>query len=99
MMLLSWTSATNCACIYNTNSAESKWKPMDWKFSLEVITDKVYDAFTVLSLHEECQLQNLTLIVPHGGLARDCFTEAINTHKINITCLASLSYSIIARNV
>ena len=81
MMLLSWTSATNCARIYNTNSAESKWKPTDWQFSLEVTSDEVYDAFTVLSLLEECQLQNSTLVVPHGGLARDRFTEAINTRN------------------
>ena len=71
----------NCACIYNANSAESKWKPADWQFSLEVTSDKGYDAFTVLSLLKECQLQNSTLIVPHGGLARDCFTEAINTQN------------------
>lgn len=78
MMLLSWTSATNCARIYNMNFANSKWRPTNWQFSLEVTSEEVYDAFTVLSLLEECQLQSSTLVVPHGGQARDCFTTAID---------------------
>src|SRR6267378_3573637 len=50
MMVLSWTSATNCARIYNTGFAANNSKPVDWQFKLEVTSDEVYDAFTILSL-------------------------------------------------
>ena len=75
MMLLSWSSATNCAQIYNmgfTNIQSPKWQ-----FNLQVTSDQVYDGFIILSLLEDCKTQQATLVVPHGGLARDRFTEAI----------------------
>lgn len=77
-MLLSWTSATNCARIYNSGSSANKWAPSGWRFNLEVTPDEVYNAFTILSLLEDCQLQNSSLIVPHGGEAKDRFTGAVN---------------------
>ena len=81
MMLLSWTSATNCARIYNLGISgyrDGVRQLADrWQFSMEVTSDQVYDAFTILSLLEDCQLQNLTFIVPHGGSAKDRFTEAV----------------------
>jgi KDZ transposase family protein len=87
MMVLSWTSATNCARIYNTglasmnNSDSAQSEPIDWQFKLEVTSDEVYDAFTILSLLEDCQLQRSTLVVPHGGLAKDRFTTAVQTRN------------------
>ena len=48
-----------------------------WQFSLQVTSDQVYDGFTILSLLEDCKTQQATLVVPHGGLARDRFTEAV----------------------
>jgi CxC5 like cysteine cluster associated with KDZ transposases len=85
MMVLSWTSATNCARIYNTGFAaytsNLKSGPVDWQFKLEVTSDEVYDAFTILSLLEDCQLQRSTLVVPHGGLAKDRFTAAVQTRN------------------
>lgn len=81
MMVLSWTSATNCARIYNTGFAANNPKPVDWQFKLEVTSDEVYDAFTILSLLEDCQLQRSTLVVPHGGLAKDRFTAAVQTRN------------------
>ncbi|KAF8799170.1 hypothetical protein BYT27DRAFT_7228010 [Phlegmacium glaucopus] len=77
MMLLSWTSATNCARVYNLGFSGYNLKPSSWQFNLEVTSDEVYDAFTILSLLEDSQLQRATLVVPHGGLAKDRFTEAI----------------------
>jgi hypothetical protein len=87
MMVLSWTSATNCARIYNTSTGfaalANNPKPLavDWQFKLEVTSDEVYDAFTILSLLEDCQLQKSTLVVPHGGLAKDRFTAAVQTRN------------------
>ena len=69
MMLFSWTSATNCACIYNTfsSSVQSGTPLVVWQFNLSVTPSQVFDGFTLLSLLEDCQTQNTTLIVPHKG--------------------------------
>lgn len=75
MMLLSWTSATNCVRIYNMGFTGNDLP--DWQFKLQVTSDQVYDAFTILSLLEDCQTQRATLVVPHGGATKDCFTEAV----------------------
>ena len=88
MMVLSWTSATNCARIYNTGFVVNNPKPVNWQFKLEVTSDEVYDAFTILSLLEDCQLQRSTLVVPHGGLVKDRFTAAVQTCN-NHFCLCS----------
>ena len=48
----------------------------NWQFSLQVTSDQVYDGFTILSLLEDCKTQQATLILLHGGLARDRLTEA-----------------------
>lgn len=77
MMLLSWTSATNCARIYNNGFSESNVAPQRWQFKLEVTSDQVYDALITLSLLEDCRSQRSTLVVPHGGSAQDRFTEAV----------------------
>ena len=77
MMLLSWTSATNCARIFNTTSASESDGLANWQFNLLVTSDQVYDGFTILSLLEDCITQQKTLIVPHGGASRDRFTEAV----------------------
>lgn len=79
MMLLSWTSATNCARIYNMvfSSYSINWNLAGWQFNLEVTSDQVYNSFTIISLLEDCQLQKATLVVPHGGPAKERFTEAV----------------------
>ena len=82
MMLFSWTSATNCARIYNLGISGYSVRPdTRWQFNMEVTSDQVYDAFTILSLLEDCQLQNLTFVVPHGGPAKDRFTEAVRARN------------------
>lgn len=82
IMLLSWMSATNCAHIYNMSfSGNSARPPASWQFNLALTSDQVYDAFTILSLLEDCQLQKVTLVVPHGGPANKCFMEAIHTQN------------------
>ncbi len=81
MMLLSWTSATNCARIYNLTFSTYNAKPPGWQFSCEVTSEQVYDGFTILSLLEDCHLQNTALVVPHTGQSRERFTEAVNARN------------------
>ena len=81
--LFSWTSASNCARIYNTMSMSQSLKssspPIPWPFSQSVTTTQVYDAFTLLSLLEDCQLQKSALVVPHKGSLHsgNRFSEAV----------------------
>jgi len=79
MMLLSWTSATNCARIYNMSMTDDTVP--NWQFNLSVTSDQVYDGFTILSLLEDCLTQQKTLVVPHGGESRDRFTEAVRVRN------------------
>ncbi|KAF8229681.1 hypothetical protein L208DRAFT_1285549 [Tricholoma matsutake] len=52
-MLLSWTSATNCAHQYNQlNDSEP---PVGWQFGFAVTTEQVWDGFVILALLEDCQ--------------------------------------------
>lgn len=81
MMLLSWTSATNCARIYNLTFSAHNAKPPGWRFSCEATSEQVYDAFTILSLLEDCFSQRTTLVVPHIGQSKERFTEAVNARN------------------
>ena len=88
MKLFSWTSATNCAQIYNETSQQlqSGSPPVSWPFNLSVTSSQVYDAFTLLSLLEDCKSQKSTLVVPHkgtlGGMNR--FAEAVHSRNVRL---------------
>ena len=75
MMLLAWTSATNCARMFNMSIANDDLPA--WQFNLSLTTKHVFDGFTILCLLEDCVSQKRTLVIPHGGAARDRFTEFV----------------------
>lgn len=81
MMLVSWTSATNCACLYNL-SLNNSTPPNDWAFGFTVTTDHVWDGFVILALLEDCQQPSATLEVPHTGAQKDRFTWAIQARNL-----------------
>ena len=85
MMLFSWASATNCARIYNETSRQLQTgsPPVAWPFNLSVTSSQVYEAFTLLSLLEDCQLQKSTLVVPHKGSLHGMnrFAEAVRSRN------------------
>jgi hypothetical protein len=85
MMLLSWTSATNCARLYNLAIGQHPLPvqntPIPWQFSLAVTSDQVYDGFTILSLLKDCQLRRQILTVPHGGPAKERFKVAVQARN------------------
>jgi len=64
MMLLAWTSATNCARMFNISIANNDLPA--WQFNLSLTSEHVFDGFTILCLLEDYLLQNRTLVVPHG---------------------------------
>ncbi|KAF8220740.1 hypothetical protein L208DRAFT_1332096 [Tricholoma matsutake] len=83
LMLVSWTLATNCACIYN--HALSDTAPTgDWAFGFMVTTKQVWDGFVLLALLEDCQGQSKLLEVPHTGAQKDHLMAALCSHNLYI---------------
>ena len=81
MMLMSWTSATNCARLYNTSLSGSHAPPPDWSFEFKLKSDHVYNAFMILSLMEDAAIRQEQLVIPHTGLDKDCFKQAIQARN------------------
>ncbi|KAF8060185.1 hypothetical protein FPV67DRAFT_1674149 [Lyophyllum atratum] len=81
MMLVSWTSATNCARMYNLTLSNTV-PPDDWAFGFTVTTEHVWDAFVILSLMEDFERRSKTLVIPHTGAQKDCFTNALQERNI-----------------
>ncbi|KAF8057809.1 hypothetical protein FPV67DRAFT_1677039 [Lyophyllum atratum] len=81
MMLVSWTSATNCARMYNLTLSNTV-PPDDWAFGFTVRTEHVWDAFVILSLMEDFERRSKTLVIPHTGAQKDRFINALQERNI-----------------
>ncbi|KAF8867685.1 hypothetical protein BD779DRAFT_1408333, partial [Infundibulicybe gibba] len=77
MMLVSWTSATNGARIYNTCLSHPENKPSGWPFDFKLRSEHVWDGFIILSLLEDFDRWDDILMVPHTGDQKDRFTFAM----------------------
>ncbi|KIJ07348.1 hypothetical protein PAXINDRAFT_90571 [Paxillus involutus ATCC 200175] len=75
-MDVSWTSATNCARLYNFSLSGGKEAPMGYPIKFELTQEHVWDAFVITSLLDDCKCRKKTLPVPHTGAQRDRFTAA-----------------------
>jgi hypothetical protein len=56
--------------------------PDGWAFSFTITSDHVWDAFLVLAMLEECGYRQETLIVPHTGLQKNRFKDAIRARNL-----------------
>ncbi|KAJ7600960.1 hypothetical protein C8J56DRAFT_1157215 [Mycena floridula] len=86
LMLVSWTSATNGARIYNTALANSDQWPdhPDWKDkSIELRNEYVWDGFVALALLRECKRQSppAVLCVPNTGTQNSRFDQAMKARN------------------
>ncbi|KAJ7587636.1 hypothetical protein C8J56DRAFT_786389, partial [Mycena floridula] len=84
LMVISWTSATNCARFYNTSLMGTSEPPEDWKFTFPLKLDHVWEGFLLLSLlehHEPCGTQ---LIVPHTRECKDRYLVAMHERNQHI---------------
>lgn len=72
MMLMSWTSATNVAKIYNHTFTPSHSPPLP-----RLNKHHVFDIFIIMSLLDDCGRQGLRLHVPHTGDQKDRFLAAM----------------------
>ncbi|KIK77892.1 hypothetical protein PAXRUDRAFT_28728 [Paxillus rubicundulus Ve08.2h10] len=66
-MEVSWTSATNCARLYNICFGKGKEATHNYPISFTISSDHVWDGFIILSLLEDCDCHGMLLNVPHGG--------------------------------
>ncbi|KAJ7353282.1 hypothetical protein DFH08DRAFT_987489 [Mycena albidolilacea] len=81
LMLISWTSATNAARVYDTCLSKPENRPdhKDWPptRSFKLRTEHVWDGFLILSLLEDYVERNEILEVPHTGEQNVRFNNAI----------------------
>lgn len=84
LMMVSWTSATNCARLYNMSIAKDAGPVPDGWPTFALSSDHVWDGFIILSLLEDHQTQGTVLCVPHGGERRDRYTAAVQARNTRI---------------
>ncbi|KDQ49879.1 hypothetical protein JAAARDRAFT_142789 [Jaapia argillacea MUCL 33604] len=66
MMVCSWTSATNCARIYNLETPNASSRPqIRWPISLKMDCENVWDAFFMYSLLKDHHEQGAGLTLEH----------------------------------
>ncbi|KAJ7351332.1 hypothetical protein DFH08DRAFT_957652 [Mycena albidolilacea] len=87
LMLISWTSATNGARVYDTSLSQPESFPdhPDWmETSFKLRPEHVWDGVIILSLLEDHEARTATLQVPHTGDQRDRFTAAMEERNTRI---------------
>ncbi|KDQ48967.1 hypothetical protein JAAARDRAFT_144139, partial [Jaapia argillacea MUCL 33604] len=77
LMLVAWTSATNCARLFNLSMSLPTDPRPQWQFGFALTSEEVWDGFVILALLEDQEARGGKLIVPHRGDQRLRFTEAI----------------------
>lgn len=86
-MLISWTSATNGARVYDASLSQPENFPdhPDWmETSFKLRPEHVWDGIIILSLLEDHEARTATLQVPHTGDQRDRFTAASEERNTRI---------------
>lgn len=81
LMVVSWTSATNCARFYNMALSDNHKPPPGWKFEFALESDHVWNGFMILSLLEDLSPRKETLSVPHTGLDQDRYKVAMQSRN------------------
>jgi hypothetical protein len=85
-MVVSWTSATNCARFYNSALSGNRKPPPGWKLGFTLDSDHVWNGFMILSLLEDFSSRKQILSVHHSGLDQDRYKEAIRlrNHRMRL---------------
>ncbi|KAF8968974.1 hypothetical protein BDZ97DRAFT_1654410 [Flammula alnicola] len=81
LMVVSWTSATNCARFYNAALSGNRKPPPGWSFEFALDSDHVWNGFIILSLLEDLSPRKETLSVPHTGLDQDRYKAAMQSRN------------------
>ena len=76
----SWVSvsATSCAHLFDISQAHRpEIDASEWPFGFALMTEQVWDTFTLLALLNDSQSHNVQLSIPHDGEQKDCFVVAM----------------------
>ncbi|KAG1841134.1 hypothetical protein DFJ58DRAFT_666720, partial [Suillus subalutaceus] len=84
MNVVSWSSMSNCARLYNLALSHQAVPPDDFPYSFSLSGDHVWSGIVQLSLLEDLLCRGETLAVQHSGLHRDRFTAAIQVRNRRI---------------
>jgi hypothetical protein len=77
-------SAANCAHSYQHSLSTKHELPPSWQFGSSLSHKHVYDGFVLLSLLQDHQARQSTLIVPHTGPQKDRFKTAMQERNAHI---------------
>ncbi|KAG1902956.1 uncharacterized protein F5891DRAFT_948423, partial [Suillus fuscotomentosus] len=85
-MDVSWTSATNCAQLYNMCLSQGKCAPDGYLVKFEITGDHVWNAFVITTLLEDRKRHMCSLTVPQTGNQWDWFTQVMidRNHRIQL---------------
>jgi len=80
-IVVSWTSAMNCARLYNATLSGNK-PPPGWQFGFTLKSDHVWNGFVILCLLEDLHAQEQTLVVQHKDIEdKDRYKEAMRVRN------------------
>ncbi|RDX47181.1 hypothetical protein OH76DRAFT_1354889 [Lentinus brumalis] len=83
LSVLSWTSATNAAHIYHESLSKlERSQRNEPRFRLR--TEHVWDGFVALALLRDAELHATILQVPHGGIQKNRYTDAMRLRNERI---------------
>jgi hypothetical protein len=80
-MVVSHTSATNCARLYHRSFSHNNISPSGWPVEFTLTTEHVWDAFTITCLLNDSTRLGTQVIVPNTGLQKDRFTEVTRARQ------------------
>ena len=81
-MVVSWTSATNCARLYNATLSGNNKPPPGWQFGFTLESDHVWNGFVILCLLEDLRAREQTLVVQHKDIEdKDRYKEAMRVRN------------------
>ncbi|KAJ7662582.1 hypothetical protein DFH06DRAFT_987125 [Mycena polygramma] len=97
LMLISWTSATNAARVYDTCLSKPENRPThkDWPptQSYKLRTEHVWDGFLILSLLEDYDERNEILQVPNTGEQSVWFNDAVRERNARFRLCGQPEYA------
>ncbi|PPR05018.1 hypothetical protein CVT24_010211 [Panaeolus cyanescens] len=77
LMLVSWTSATSSAEIYNTALSKRENIPEDWPFEFDLRPEHIWGSISFLAILEHYAKCDDILQIPHDALEKDRLNDAI----------------------
>ncbi|PPR04238.1 hypothetical protein CVT24_013321 [Panaeolus cyanescens] len=77
LMLISWTSATNNAEVYNSTISKPENQPEDWGFTFDLRSEHIWNAIAYLAILEHYENDGRRLEIPHGEEEKDRLSQVI----------------------